>query len=201
MITDFKNDYFEELNKVVQSIDKEEIFKAYELLLSIFKNDKSVYTCGNGGSASTASHIVNDFSLMFGKNFMPRFKIHSLCDNISSIMAISNDVDYEDCFVNQLIGVLNKGDLVIAISGSGNSKNVIKTLEYATWINAHSLALVGYDGGIIKKENKATCTIHVPIKDMQKTEDIHMALFHMFIQYFQKNKHDIFSKFAKGLIL
>ena len=63
MITDFKHDYFEELNKVVQSIDKEEIFKAYELLLSIFKNDKSVYTCGNGGSASTASHIVNDFSL------------------------------------------------------------------------------------------------------------------------------------------
>jgi D-sedoheptulose 7-phosphate isomerase len=180
-IKDIK-EYQARLIKTLEAISPEEINKVMNVLVEAREQGKQVFTLGNGGSAATASHFVCDFNkgVSYGKN--KRFKFICLNDNLPTLMAYANDVSYEDIFVEPLKNYLQPGDVVIAISGSGNSPNVIKAVEYANKNQAMTIGLTGYDGGKLKK--LCNLSLHVPINDMQITEDIHMVFDHLMSKIF-----------------
>jgi D-sedoheptulose 7-phosphate isomerase len=132
---------------------------------------------GNGGSGATASHFTGDFNKGLSFHKARRFRFICLNDNYATFAAYANDVGYEDVFVEPLKNFLAEGDLVIGISGSGNSPNVLKAVEYANDHGAVTLGLTGYDGGKLK--TLARHGVHIPIADMQVTEDLHMVLDHL----------------------
>ncbi|MGV8934024.1 MAG: D-sedoheptulose-7-phosphate isomerase [Gallionellaceae bacterium] len=148
-----------------------------DLIKSTFDAGKKIITCGNGGSASTASHYITDWNKMVNLATGRKFRGLSLCDNIGLITAYGNDLSYDEIFAGQLRAILDEGDLLVAISGSGNSMNVIKAVEYANESGADTLAIVGYDGGKLKPIAKQT--VWVPSFDMQLCEDVHLMFGHM----------------------
>jgi D-sedoheptulose 7-phosphate isomerase len=148
-----------------------------DLVRRAFDAGKQIITCGNGGSAYAASHYVMDWNKMVTLATGRKFRGISLCDNIGIVTAFANDVSYEEVFAGQLRSILEAGDLVIAVSGSGNSGNVVKAVEYANQGGAETLAVVGYDGGTLKKIAKHS--VWVPSFDMQLCEDIHLMFGHM----------------------
>lgn len=169
--------YFTRLKDTIDRISREELQGFLDLLLGALERGAQVFIMGNGGSHATASHFVADFNkgLSYGK--ARRFRFICLGDNTATLTAYANDVSYEDVFVEQLRNFVAPGDLVIGISGSGNSRNVIKAIEYANESGAVTLGLTGYDGGALKRT--AQHGVHIPIADMQVTEDLHMVLDHM----------------------
>lgn len=168
--------YFSKLENSIELLNKKDINKLIELLRSTLGGGNNIYIFGNGGSAATASHYCCDFNkgASYGKE--QKFRMICLNDNVPTLMALANDVSYEDVFVCQLENFLRKGDIVIGISGSGNSKNVTKALEYANQNGGITVGITGYDGGLVKR--LAQFNVHVPVDDMQITEDIHMVLCH-----------------------
>ena len=165
------------LKAAIDRISRDEINEFLNLLVDALEAGRTVFTLGNGGSAATASHMAVDFNkgLSYGK--ARRFRFLCLSDNLPTLTAYANDVSYEDVFVEPLRNFLESGDLVIAISGSGNSRNVIKAVEYANARDAVTVGLTGYDGGRLRKT--ARYGVHIPIRDMQVTEDLHMVLDHL----------------------
>ena len=178
------NEYYNREKAVIDSLDREEINAAMNALLDAYERGVTVYVFGNGGSAATASHMVCDFNKGTCHELDKRFKFVCLNDNVPLMMAISNDKSYEDIFVYQLEDRLKPEDVVLAISGSGNSHNVVKAVEYAKGVGATVIAMTGYQGGKIRK--MADYFLHVPVEDMQITEDIHMSFDHMIMQIFWK---------------
>ena len=142
-----------------------------------FEAGTQIITCGNGGSAYAASHFITDWNKMINLATNRKFRGISLCDNLGMVTAFANDLSYDEVFAGQLKAILAPGDLVIAISGSGNSKNVVKAVEYANAAGATTLALVGYDGGRLRQI--ARHTVWVPSCDMQLCEDVHLMFGHM----------------------
>lgn len=173
-------EYFDRLKQTLDKFDKKSLVDLVGLLFRTYQKDGSVYICGNGGSAANASHLTGDFVKGISYGLDKRFKMISLSDNQSTLMAIANDIDYRDIFVEPLKNFLKKGDLVIGISGSGNSENVVRALKYAKKRGVKTVALCGYDGGKIKR--LADLNVHVPIKDMQISEDIHLIIGHCIMQ-------------------
>lgn len=169
--------YFAAHAKLAENIDYHAFLAGINLIQSKFNAGKKIITCGNGGSASTASHYITDWNKMVNLATGKKFRGISLCDNIGAITAFANDLSYDEVFSGQLKAILDDGDLVIAISGSGNSANVIKAVEYANANGADTLAVVGYDGG--KLMPLAKQHILVPSFDMQLCEDIHLMFGHM----------------------
>jgi D-sedoheptulose 7-phosphate isomerase len=170
------NAYFDKLKKVIDTVDVNQVNNLMNLLMDALQRDKQIFVMGNGGSAATASHFVCDFNKGLSWNKQKRFKFICLNDNIPTMMAYANDTSYEDIFVEPLQNYFQKGDLVIGISGSGNSKNVSNAI---TWSNAHggvTIGLTGYNGGQLKKI--ALHSVHINVDDMQLTEDLHMVLDH-----------------------
>jgi D-sedoheptulose 7-phosphate isomerase len=154
-----------------------EIEEAIACIRSQYLGGGKIITCGNGGSAATASHYITDWNKMVNLATDMPFRGVSLCDNIGLLTAYGNDLSFDDIFVGQLKAIFSPGDLLVAISGSGNSKNVLKAVEYANSNNGHTLAVVGYDGGELKKIAKQA--VWVPSFDMQLCEDVHMMFGHM----------------------
>jgi D-sedoheptulose 7-phosphate isomerase len=148
-----------------------------DLVRRTFDAGKQIITCGNGGSAYAASHYVTDWNKMVNLATGRKFRGISLCDNIGIVTAFANDVSYDQVFAGQLRAILEPGDLVIAVSGSGNSKNVVNAVEYANEAGAETLAVVGYDGGTLKMIAKHS--VWVPSFDMQLCEDVHLMFGHM----------------------
>lgn len=148
-----------------------------DLIREKFEGGKKIFTCGNGGSASTASHYITDWNKMVNLATGKKFRGISLCDNIGVITAYANDINYEEVFQGQLKAMLDEGDLVIGISGSGNSPNVLRAIEYANNNGADTLGIVGYDGGKLKSIAKHS--VWVPSFDMQLCEDVHLMFGHM----------------------
>ena len=171
------DNYFDLLKQSVDGLDRNAIISFVDLLLKARKNGNNIYIMGNGGSASTASHFTCDFNkgLSYKKDI--RFKMICLNDNIATMLAYSNDLGYENVFVEQLKNFLKKDDVVIGISGSGNSENVLKAIEYANSVNAKTVGLTGFDGGKLK--NIVDISIHTNINNMQVAEDVHMTICHM----------------------
>ncbi len=174
--------YFKHLTQILSELDLSSIEKFIGLLLSARKEGKNVYFIGNGGSAATASHFANDLAIGTRSKKLP-FKVMSLTDNSSVITAIGNDYGYEQVFVKQLEACLGSGDLLVDISASGNSPNILKAVEYTKENNGITIGLTGFDGGELKKI--VDHVIHVPtVKgDYGPVEDVHMILDHVVGNY------------------
>ena len=176
----FTKEYLDDIRKTLDLMEEDLINQIDELATILIKaRDKknTIFIIGNGGSASTASHFATDLSKGTIVNGVSRFKALALTDSIPSISAWANDVDFEDIFVEQLRNLMEPGDVVIAISCSGNSMNVIKAIEYANRKGGVTIGFSGYDGGRLLK-----CTqqnIHVPNYCIQRVEDIHLLIGHL----------------------
>ena len=171
--------YLETLKRTVNNLNTSEINQFLNLLCEARENGRQIFIMGNGGSAATASHFATDFNkgASYGIDNLKRFKFICLNDNVSTMMAYANDTAYSEIFVEQLKNFFNPGDLVIGISGSGNSENVIKAIEFAGTNGGITVGLCGYNGGKLKKA--AAYSVHINIDDMQIVEDLHMMLDHL----------------------
>lgn len=169
--------YFHREIDVINSLDCEAINRVMNVLEEAREAGKNIFICGNGGSAATASHYAGDFNKGVSEHLQKKYNFECLNDNIPTMMAVANDISYDEIFRFPLKNKMKSGDLLIGISGSGNSKNVVYAMEYANSIGGTTIAIVGYDGGKLKK--KADYCIHVDINDMQISEDIHMILDHL----------------------
>ncbi|MDR1246039.1 MAG: SIS domain-containing protein [Clostridiales Family XIII bacterium] len=169
---------------VLSDLDIEAINKVMNSLESARRRDATIYIMGNGGSASTASHFVNDFNKGLSEYLEQPFRFVCLNDNIATVMAIANDIGYETVFEFQLRGRVADNDLVIGISGSGNSPNVLKAIELAKSVGATTIGLTGHDGG--KLASMVDISLHAPVMSMQVTEDIHMIFDHLMMAVFYK---------------
>jgi len=180
-------DYLGRLKDVIDKIDIGEITTVMGRLLAAYDRHAAVYIFGNGGSASTASHFVNDFNKGVSAGLDRGFRFYCLNDNVATVMAVANDLSYDQVFALQLRNYLRDGDLVIAISGSGNSPNVLRAIEYAQTRAVETVGLVGYGGGRLK-ELVDHC-VHVPVDDMQKVEDLHLVVNHIMMALFRRHLH------------
>ena len=169
--------YIQKEIKVLELLDVNAIELAIRALCEVLETEKNVYTFGNGGSAATASHFANDFNKGVSEFSTKKFRFICLNDNMATVMAIANDIGYEEVFRSQLDGRIKPGDLVIAISGSGNSPNIIKAVQYAREQGNKIIGITGYDGGELKRISDIS--LHVPVEDMQITEDVHMIFDHL----------------------
>lgn len=170
------NEYLKLEISVINSLNLDDVNTIMNVLEDARLNQKRIYICGNGGSGSTASHFCCDFNKVCD-NKDSKYSIECLNDNVPTILAVSNDYGYDEVFRYQLKNKMKKGDIFIGISGSGNSLNVINALEYANQIGGETIAIVGYDGGKLKK--MAKYHIHANVDNMQISEDIHLILNHV----------------------
>jgi len=178
--------YREQLLSTIASIDSEKVACAIEWFKEARAQGRGIFVAGNGGSAATASHFVCDMvkGASFGKP--SRFRIQALHDSIPTLTAYSNDVCYADAMAEQLKNFAQAGDLYMAISGSGNSPNVICAMEYANSIGCRTLALTGRDGG--KLGAMAMLNIQVPEPHMGRIEDAHHIICHMICYSFMDSE-------------
>lgn len=179
-MTDFRKKlemYIDEEIKILKSLNLDDINAVVNVLEEARLTDKQIFVCGNGGSAATASHFCCDFNKGVSENQEYKYKFECLNDNVPTMMAIANDISYDEVFRFPLKNKMKKGDVFIGLSGSGNSKNVINAMEYARSIGGTTIAIVGYSGG--KMKDMADYYIHVDVNNMQISEDVHMMLDHI----------------------
>ncbi len=175
-------DYLAKEIEILNKLDVNAINAALNLLLETMDTGSTVYIFGNGGSSATASHFQNDFNKGVSEHTEKKFNFLCLNDNVATVMAVANDIGFEEVFRFQLRGHLKPGDVVVAISGSGNSKNVINAVEYAKAQGNRVIGLTGFSGGKLKQ--LADISLHAPIHSMQITEDIHMIFDHLMMSVF-----------------
>jgi D-sedoheptulose 7-phosphate isomerase len=170
-------DYFDTMNRVIQQIDYAKIDALVDMLVKAQREKRQVFILGNGGSACTSSHFGLEF-VMTGEAGGPKaLQARSLTDNVGLITALANDISYDDIFRSQLASYANPGDIVIAISGSGNSPNVVKTCEWAKANQVTVVGVTGFDGGTLKA--MADLSIHIPNNNYGIVEDLHMSIGHI----------------------
>ncbi len=172
--------YFDHLAQMIGKLDLASVDNAIALIEQAWVDEKKIFACGNGGSALTASHYIHDWNKTAYLSTGRPFRGHCLSDNVGLLTAYSNDMSYGDVYSEQLKNLMDPGDLVIAISGSGNSENVVRAIEYANDIGGVTLAICGYDGGRLKKV--AQHSVWIPSPDMQICEDLHFIFGHMVVK-------------------
>jgi len=181
---DFAVQYRTRLNSTLERVDTEKVALAIDWFKQARSDGRSIFICGNGGSASTASHFACDIVKGASYGQQKRFRIMALTDSLPTLTAYSNDVGYECVFVEQLRNFAQAGDVVMALSGSGNSANVVHAIDFANSIDCRTIALSGRDGG--KLASMAQLSIHVPEPHMGRIEDAHMMVCHMICYYFME---------------
>jgi D-sedoheptulose 7-phosphate isomerase len=172
--------YVTRLARVISELKLNEIDKAIEMIEAAWKGGHQVICLGNGGSSLTALHYINDWNKSIYLSTGIPFRGRTLCDNVGLLMSYSNDVSFEDVFIEQLKNILTEQDLVIGISGSGNSENVIRAIDYANKNKAVTLGICGYDGGRLKQ--LAQHNVWANVADMQLCEDVHFVFGHIVMQ-------------------
>lgn len=182
---EFARGYLEYLQAVLRRIDAAEIGRFIRTLLAARERSAAIFFIGNGGSAATASHFANDLSIGTNEYDKP-FRAFSLTDNVPILTAIGNDFGYEEIFVRQLRALGKSGDVLIGISASGNSPNLLKAFEYASSIGISTVAITAFDGG--KMKELASHGIHVPtdLKEYGPAEDAHLVLDHLVTAYLMR---------------
>jgi D-sedoheptulose 7-phosphate isomerase len=189
MAQSFAQEYRNEVARAMETVDLEKVNRATEMFIRARDEERHIFVCGNGGSASTASHFVCD--MVKGASYQrgSRFRIMALTDSLPTITAYSNDVHYEAIFVEQLKNFAQPGDVFLAISGSGNSPNVIRAMEYARSAGCRTIALTGRDGGQLGP--LAELNIQVSHPHMGHIEDSHMIVLHMIAYYFMDTEKPV----------
>jgi len=182
MSAGFPQLYKADVLKAIETIDLDKVGQAIDILIRARDEGRRIFVCGNGGSASTASHFVCDMVKGASFNRDKRFRIMALTDSLPTITAYCNDVGYESVFVEQLKNFAEPGDVVMAISGSGNSPNVLRAVEYGASIGCRTIALSGRNGG--KLGPLAEINIQASHPHMGRIEDVHLIVTHMICYYF-----------------
>ena len=187
-IHSYLQDYKSRLIEILDLIDSSKLQQVITALIDAFKKGKTVYVVGNGGSAATASHMQADFSFFVRYFTKFRPKIIALTDNVPFITAVGNDTSFENIFVEQMTGKFIEGDILIAISASGNSSNLIKAAELANNLGGTSIAFVGFQGGKLNEVSKLSIYTPNPKGDYGPIEDTHMILNHVIVNYLSKDE-------------
>jgi D-sedoheptulose 7-phosphate isomerase len=173
-------EFLEETIALLKQLDSSAILRAEQILFRCYRQQGRVYTLGNGGSASTAQHFACDLAKYVVPEGGRPFDVRCLTDNVALYTAWANDAAREDVFVNQLRGLLNPQDVLLAISvhgGAGFSADLVQAVRYANQVGAATVSLVGFEGGLLHRES--TCSIRVPIESTPQTEAIHLVIEHL----------------------
>jgi len=180
----FSDDYLNYISDLISQLDRNHISQFVDHVLGVRDNKQTIFFLGNGGSASTASHFVNDISLG-SRQFENPFRAVSLCDNQAVITAIANDDGYENIFLQQLQTQAKSGDSMVCISASGNSQNLVKAVEWSRANGIYTISLTAFDGGYLKQNTDLN--IHVPTKigEYGPAEDLHMVICGLIGSYFR----------------
>lgn len=184
MTTDSFKNYGQRIQQAVTEIDYEKINLLANGLWDALQTKKQVFFCGNGGSAANALHMANDFLYGIGKRSHAAIRVHALTANQSILTCLANDISYDEIFSYQLEALAQKDDILIALSGSGNSPNIVKAIQTAKIIGMKAFAILGYDGG--RCLEIADNSIHIPINDMQISEDMQLVVGHMIMQWLRQ---------------
>ena len=181
----FLDQYRAEIISEIEKIDEAAFGKIIDILLDAYRRDCQVFVAGNGGSAGTANHFVCDF----GKNAVPmgrrRFRMHALCDNVEVITALGNDIAFDQIFAFQLGSLMRPGDVLIVVSASGNSPNIVNACAYAKANGATVIALGGFGGG--KMASYADAAMISNLRCYERVEDLHLMILHMMVCWFKAN--------------
>jgi len=174
-------EYIEKYKEYLNTINYNEVDLFVNRILKSYSEDKNIFIIGNGGSASNASHLAQDLSMgtLGNQSQEKRIKAISLTDNISSITALANDNGFENIFTSQLKNYASKGDILIAISCSGNSKNILNAVEYALSKKMEVIGVTGFDGGKLKQISDYS--VHIPVNDFGIVESLHSIIFHFLV--------------------
>ena len=183
-IKPFVKDYLTRLKQILDDIDVDVISDIVDTLEETIENKSRIYILGNGGSAATASHMVNDLGAGLRRRDVINFDVTSLGDNSSVVTAIANDIGYENIFYMQMKGHINADDVVVAISCSGESPNIIKAVDYAKDLGCKIIGVTGFNGGYLKKISNINFHVDVPEDEYGLVEDAHMILDHIIYSYY-----------------
>ncbi len=182
----FAADYARRLALALSAHNWADVARLAEDLRDCRDNGRQVFLCGNGGSAGNAIHLANDFLYGISKTVGVGLRVSALPANSSVITCLANDVGYDAIFSAQLAVQARRGDVLIALSGSGNSPNILKALEQAKSMGVKTYAILGYGGG--KAKAMADVPIHFPVDDMQLSEDLQLVVGHMIMQWLYQNR-------------
>lgn len=182
----YSGDYATELSRAFGTVDHTAVARAADLLLVAYQRDAAVFACGNGGSASVANHLQCDHVKGIGNGTDLNTRVYSLSTNIEIVSAIANDIGYDAVFEQQLRSQARPGDVLIAVSSSGRSPNIVRALDWANANDLRSIALTGFEGGPARR--KATVSIHVDSANYGIVEDSHQACMHLLAQYVRQSR-------------
>lgn len=176
--------YISHLQDVLERLTLEDVRHTIDAIMEAYRAEKQIFVIGNGGSASTASHLACDLGKGTSVPGKPRFRVMSLTDNVATMTAWSNDVSYEDVFVEQLKNFVNPGDVVLGISASGNSENVLRAMQYAADIGCKTIGWSGFGGGKLA----TICDLNVVVDSnlYGPVEDVHLILNHILHAWIQE---------------
>ena len=178
--------YSSRLQEVLESADWSGVNCLAEDMLSCWRGKRQVFFCGNGGSAGNALHLANDFLYGIAKKTGGGLRVQALSANPAILTCLANDVGYDSIFSEQLAVQAQAGDLLIALSGSGNSPNIVRVIQQAKSMSIKSYAILGFTGG--KCKELACVPIHFPVNDMQIAEDMQLIVGHMMMQWLYSNR-------------
>lgn len=187
MSKEFARGYLDRLAALFKKLSLEQVKEVTEKIFDAYEQSRSIFIMGNGGSGATASHFACDLNKGVSFGLKKRFRVTCLNDSLPIILACANDFSYQDIFVEQLKNFLKPGDVVIGISGSGNSKNVLKAFKYANSKKAVTIAMSGFNGGKLAFLSKISLVVRS--KDMQQIEDVHLIVTHIIMQYLNQKLH------------
>jgi histidinol-phosphate phosphatase family protein len=182
----FGAEYSDQLHAALRTVDQSQVHAAATLLLEAHDRDATVFACGNGGSASIANHLQCDHVKGVGLGTDLRTRVFSLSTNMELFSAIANDNGYEQVFSHQLASVARAGDLLIAVSSSGRSPNIVRAVEWAAAHGVRTIALTGFSGG--RTQELADVSIHVESSNYGVVEDAHQACMHLLAQYVRQSR-------------
>jgi D-sedoheptulose 7-phosphate isomerase len=184
MTTSVTADYFQKVKGLLDAVDPSAVDAAIAMLEEAWRGSRQVFVIGNGGSASTASHYACDLNKNTAHPDFPRLKVMSLCDNMALFSAIANDCGYEHVFTEQLKHFFQPGDVLMGISASGNSPNVVEAFEYAKSVGGQTIGVTGFTGG--KLREMADCAIYIPSHEYGPVEDVQLMINHLITEYFKR---------------
>jgi D-sedoheptulose 7-phosphate isomerase len=188
-IKSFVADYLTRLKLILDNIDPDIVSDIVDALEQSIVNKSRIYIIGNGGSSATASHMVNDLGAGLRRRNIVNFDVVSLGDNSPVVTAIANDIGYENIFFMQMKGLINPLDVVIAISCSGDSPNIIKAVDYAQNLGCKIIGITGFDGGYLKSISDISFHVDAPKNEYGLVEDTHMILDHIIYSYYTQNNN------------
>lgn len=189
----FADAYFAKFNEAAETVDREKLQLAANILTNVYREGGMVYSCGNGGSAAIANHLVCDHSKLVRTDTELLSRIYSLSTTVEIITAIGNDLSYDEVFVYQLRFLAKPGDALITISSSGDSENIVRAAAWAKENGIQVISMTGFSGG--RSAAIADVNLHVSAENYGIIEDVHQSLMHLLAQYIRQ------AHMAEGLIL